>query len=275
MTVQLPPVLEEPPPPTKPGNRLRIALVVAAVLALVALTVVVLRGDDETQTPPGTTPAAPTTLSTPAATTAAPSTSAAPSGTASPSTTVAPPAEVDTATVVWPVKASAVRYTDPVAAARGFATDYVGFSAPVVGGFMQGDSRSGEVEVRPRATGPVTTVLVRKLEDGTWWVPGAAATTIRLDSPSAGAAVSSPVRLIGAAHTFEGHVTVTIREDGVPAPLGTGYVTGAGDRMGPFDGEVPFARAPVQRYGAILLAEHSAENGQLWQVSVVRVRLTG
>jgi len=262
MTMQLPPVLEEPPPPTKPGNRLRIALVVAvvaAVLALVALTVVVLRGDDETQTPPGTTPAAPTTLSTPAATTAAPSTSAAPSGTASPSTTVAPPAEVDTAMVVWPVKASAVRYTDPVAAARGFATDYVGFSAPVVGGFMQGDSRSGEVEVRPRATGPVTTVLVRRLEDGTWWVLGAAAATIRL----------------GAAHTFEGHVTVTIREDGVPAPLGTGYVTGAGDRMGPFDGEVPFARAPVQRYGAILLAEHSAENGQLWQVSVVRVRLTG
>jgi len=268
-------------PPQRPGDRPggnRAGWVWVTVAAVVALLVAVVLaafllgddGDGEGDGQAGAGGASITGGSAVATATTVPSA-------AGPSTVTAarPTSPADAATAVWPVASSTVRYGDPVAAAGGFATAFVGFQAPVVGQFMAGDGRSGEVEVRPRASGPVTTVFVRQLEDGSWWVLGAAGSTIRLDSPSAGDLIGSPVRLTGAAHTFEGHVTVTIREDGVPAAVGTGFVTGAGDRMGPFDGEVAFARTPSQRYGAVVLTEESAENGQVWQASVVRIRLTG
>ena len=47
---------------------------------------------------------------------------------------------VDTSTAVWPAASSSTRYSDPVSAARGFATDYVGFTDPIVGEFQQGDA---------------------------------------------------------------------------------------------------------------------------------------
>ena len=50
-----------------------------------------------------------------------------------------------------------------MSAARGFATDYVGFTDPIVGEFQQGDARSGEVPVQATVIGPITTVLVRQL----------------------------------------------------------------------------------------------------------------
>src|SRR5215207_3121221 len=120
--------------------------------------------------------------------------------------------EVDTSTVVWPWKTSAVRYDDPRSAARGFATDFAGFSAPVVGPFLQGDSRSGEVAVRPRRDGPVSTVLVRQLEDQHWWVIGSVTDALQLDVPSTGDRIHSPLRLTGRADAYEGHVDVGIRQ---------------------------------------------------------------
>ena len=250
------------------GRRLRIALtaaVVVAVLAIVALLVVVLRDDDA---PPAGAPTSPPAASSDQATVTPP-----PTVTSAVTTAPAPPPQIDTATAVWPVQTSTVRYADPVAAARGFAADFVGFRNPVVGRFMQGDSRSGEVAVRAAVTGPVTTVFLRQLEDGNWWVLGAATEQIRLDTPAAGDLITSPVRLTGAAQTFEGHVTTTLREDGVVVPLAAGYVTGRMDEMGPFEGELNYLRTPSQTYGALLLTTESAENGELWQAVVIRVRL--
>src|SRR5690606_35883458 len=65
------------------------------------------------------------------------------------------PADDATATAVWPRSDTARRFEDPVAAARSFAVDFAVFADPVLGEFRQGDSRSGEVEVRPQADGPV------------------------------------------------------------------------------------------------------------------------
>jgi nucleoid-associated protein YgaU len=74
------------------------------------------------------------------------------------------------------------------AAATGFATELVGFTDPVVGEFQQGDARSGEVEVRAAADGPVTTVLVRQVgSDDTWSVLGAATAQIVPTTPAPGA----------------------------------------------------------------------------------------
>ena len=64
------------------------------------------------------------------------------------------------------------RFDDPVAAARSFAVDFVGMTDPVVGEFQPGDSRSGEVPVRGFADGAPSAVLVRQLEDDTWFVIG-------------------------------------------------------------------------------------------------------
>lgn len=245
-------------------NRRRRTIAVAVVIALAA----VLAGaylwaarDTGTETP------ATTTVTSPPATTAAPTTVT----TTAPST-VAPPAPVDTATAVFPWASSAARYHDPVAVARAFAVDFVGFTDPLVGAYQAGDSRSGEVPVRPEATGPVTTVIVRQLgTDGTWWVLGSATESIRVATPTAGATIASPLTTTGAAVAFEGTVAVQVRQDGTRDPIGTGVVTGGGDVMRPFSGRITFP-PPVGGHGAVLYLTHSAKDGHVWAASVLRVR---
>ncbi len=147
------------------------------------------------------------------------------------------------AQVVWPEPATESRFTDPMAAATSFAVDLVGFTDPVVGAFQQGDSRSGEIEVRPREDGPVTLVFVRQVAgDDSWWVIGAVTESIEVDEPAPQQAIDDPVRLTGRARAFEGTVGVRIVADGSADPVGEGFVTGSGDgTLGAFDAEVRFA----------------------------------
>jgi hypothetical protein len=257
------------------GGRRKWAIVVAGVVVLVALLAwlaVVLIDDDEEDVSTGTTTTEQASTTEPTATTAEPgaqTTAVEPS-----STTAIPP--VDLSTAVWPTTGSSVRFDDPVDAAEGFATDFVGFEDPVVGEFQQGDTRSGEVAVRPVSNGPVTTVLVRQLgSDGSWWVLGSVTADIQLTAPAAGSAISSPVRLQGTSTAFEANVGVEIRQDGSTAPIGEGYVMGGSmGEMGPFDSELTFT-APTADSGAIVLTTDSMENGQIWGASVVRVQFAG
>lgn len=196
-------------------------------------------------------------------------------GTTTPATTgtTAPEASVDRSTVIWPFAGSSVRHTDPVDAARAFAMTYLRFEAPVVGAFQRGDSRSGEVEIRPTRTGPVTTVIVRQMTaDDTWFVLGAATANIDIASPAAGTEIASPVHVTGRAHTFEGNVAVEVRQDGDVAPIGTGVVTGGGDVMRPFEGDIAFETAGSPG-GALVFFTRSAENGQVWEAAALPVRL--
>lgn len=184
--------------------------------------------------------------------------------------TTVPPA---VSAAVWPASQDAITSRDPVAAARGFAVDFVGFVDPVVGRFQQGDSRSGEVEIRPTPSGPVTTVFVRQLgSDDAWSVLGSATASIDLRSPGALEEINSPVRLQGAATAFEATVRSEVREDGNRKPLGSGFVMGGSmGTMGPFVGILPFSR-PSTPAGAVVLFTVSMENGRVWEASVVRVR---
>lgn len=183
-----------------------------------------------------------------------------------------PPAISDAPeTAVWPWGTSSTRFAEPVEAARAFATDFLGFTDPVMGAFAQGDSRSGEVEVRPRSNGPVTTVLVRQGSGDSWWVIGAANEHITLEEPDVLDEIRSPVRLRGTALAFEGTVQVHIREDGRREPIGAGFVTGGGQKAAPFDETIDFSR-PTAPAGAIVLFTESAEDGQVWQAAVIRVR---
>ena len=272
------PVVRGAAPAEAPGGSTprRVWLAVGAVVTvlLVALAAVLLDGDggqDRAVSPPAAS--ARPSAGPSAQPSAAPSTppTAGPSVAPSPAPPV--PVVVDRSTAVWPVAGSAVRPATPVEAARGFATDFLGMSAPVVGTFAQGDTRSGEVPVRPTANGPVTTVLVRQLSgEQTWSVLGAATEGIELTEPAPSALLRSPVTLRGSALAFEGHVDVQVREDGRATPLGEGFVTGGGDVARPFTGTVRFS-APTTAYGSLVLLTRSAEDGSVWQASVQRARL--
>jgi hypothetical protein len=214
-----------------------------------------------------------TTADEDASTTTSSPDSGSTSTTATPgSSTTAPTAPTeDTSTAVFPAPGATTHYTDPVDVARAFATDYVGFEDPMVSPYQAGDSRSGEVPVRPDPQGPVTTVFVRQLGDA-WYVLGAATDSIVLSEPAALATVSAPVAVAGESTAFEATVQVQVRQDGTTAPLGEGFVMGGsmGD-MGPFTGSIDIA-TPSASAGAVMLWTSSMENGEVWEATVVRVR---
>jgi hypothetical protein len=159
--------------------------------------------------------------------------------------------------------------------AEDFAVELVGFRSPVIGALREGDSRSGEVPVRAQADGPETTVLVRQLSDGNWWVLGATTESIELDDPIAVTAIDNPLLLAGRARAFEGTVLVAVYERGSTTPLGEGFVTASGtEELGPFTGEIPWDN-PGGGWGVVLLHTESAENGQVWEATAVPVGFIG
>lgn len=250
------------PRASKAGTPATIAVATLLVVAVIALAVAFGRGDggdDGSGVTTGTT-STETTATTAGSTTV----------TSGPSSSV--PAVVDTSTAVWPSGPGAVGYADPRTAARTFAAEFAGMRSPVVGPFMAGDGRSGEVEVRAARDLPVTTVFVRQLSGSdTWWVLGAATADIDVTEPQTGATVRSPIRLAGRAWAFEGHVNVEVRQDGDVRPIGTGFVLGRGDEMGPFAGQIAFAGARSP-YGALVFFTDSAADGSVMAVSTVRIR---
>ena len=177
---------------------------------------------------------------------------------------------------IWPFASTSTRFTDPGEAASSFATDYLGFTAPVVGAFQQGDTRSGEVEIRPRADGPVTTVLVRQVEDDdSWWVIGAATANIQVTAPEALAAITSPVTVTGQSTAFEATVNVEVRQDDTRTPLVEDtFMGGSMGEMGPFSKELSYG-PPSADGGAIVFLTLSAEDGSVWEASVVRITFGG
>ena len=201
-------------------------------------------------------------------------TTTGPGATAATTSTSVLPAATDSA--VWPFVESVTRYRDPVQAAKGFAVTYLGFVAPVVGAFMQGDSRSGEVAIQANGSGPVTTVMVRKLSpDDTWWVLGTSTPNLQLQSPMWNSSIATPVTLAGLSTAFEGTVNVEIRQDNSLTPLASDIVMGgANGQMGPFRKEVGFTKPKAKR-GAIVLKTLSAKDGNISEASVLRVQFPG
>jgi hypothetical protein len=266
MSTQLSPDLggpDAPAPPTDRGDSTKDArrgrgmlwFVLGAVAALaVVIAVVIVRDDGST-----TTTTTPSTV-----TTAPPSTT---SVTSTPTSTV--PADLSTA--VFPTAQSGVTFTDPVAAARAFAT-FLGFTDPVVGNFLAGDNRSGEIEVRPNATGPVTTVLVRQLDSvGHWYVLGSVTDNIQVTAPDALTTVTSPVPLAGTSTAFEANVSVQLYADGVAAPLADTFVMGGSmGQMAPFTGTLEFP-ATTASDGSLVFFTRSMQDGGTYEASVMRV----
>ena len=239
---------------------LQVAVAIVAVIAVALAGIVIganLAEDD------------PTTVDAP------PTTSGEASTTTEPAVTTTVPSEAgdDPADVaLWPVASTSQRFGDPSAAAHSFAVQLAGFSEDViVGDFREGDSRSGEVEVRPTERGPVTTVLVRQLgDDGSWWVVGAQTENLLLEDPSAGDTISSPLTVSGRARAFEGTVEVELRADGQLEPIGATFATGGSDAARPFTAELEFPPPNVSG-GMLMLLARSPRDGMVMEATVVRV----
>lgn len=241
-------------------NRLLIGLGTAAAAVAAVVGVLALDEDGEKIDAVATTTTADPTSTT--TTTASDTTS----------TTQGLPPTVDPTLPVFPDPSTSRRFDDPQAVALAFAKEMVGFRDPVIGEFAQGDSRSGEVDVRAFAQGAPTSVLVRQLEDDTWFVIGAIVESIRLDNPPGGATISSPQALGGAASAFEGHVVVRLFVDGVAEPVAETFVTGSGDsELGDFVGELAFDLPDGAEHGVLMLFEPSAEDGSTNAATVIRV----
>lgn len=241
--------------PETPRNRILIGVGAAVAVLAVVLAVVVLSSDDDEVGTSATTTSGDTTT------------------TGETTTTVFAPT-VNPAVPIFPDPGTSQRFEDPVAVATAWATEVVGFRDPVVDPFQSGDNRSGEVEVRSFAEGAPTVVLVRQLEDDTWFVIGAVTDSIQLATPAAGDTITSPQPLVGMAYAFEGTVVVQLYVDGTQEPIEETFVTGRGDGvLGDFSGELTFTDTTGATHGVLVLTSNSGEDGAPIEASVIRVKL--
>jgi hypothetical protein len=144
----------------------------------------------------------------------------------------------------------------------------------VLGPFRADDTRSGAIEIRPSADGPVTTVLLHRTGSGNaWWVVGAGSDDIVVDDPEAGDPVTGTLHLVGRARAFEGNVTVALWRHGDDEPILVSAVTGRGDGvLGDFDETFDVAGGATGP-GFVLLTAPSAEDGSAWTVTALPLRI--
>ena len=112
---------------------------------------------------------------------------------------------------IWP--AAEVKFETPEAAAADFVEQVLGVP-PFLGEFVQGDSRSGEIEVfSPGESSPVGRglLLLRQLGPGDgWFVIGATNPNATISTPQANAVVpAGPLTVEGVGRGFETTVVLT------------------------------------------------------------------
>ena len=246
----------------QPNNQRRVLIGLGAAAAIVGLVLAVLAltGDDDDVSSDATTTTEATTTSETTSSTEGTTTSAFQG--------------VDPDVPIYPDPTTSQRFTDPDAAARAFATDFIGYSSPVFGAFEQGDGRSGEIEVRSGPDAAPSVVLLRQLEDDAWYVVGVTTDSIRLTTPKVGDTLTSPQPLKGQAYAFEGTVNVLLYADGVQEPIGETTVTGRGDGvLGDFSGEIGFTNDTGATNGVLVLLSRSEKDGAPVEMTAIRVRL--
>lgn len=170
--------------------------------------------------------------------------------------------------------------------ARAFLADVAGMRNVAFAGSRWRSDFIATVDFRTRvgenktARGPLSRVVLGK-STTSFSVLGVTTDTIRVDrpadaiTPSDLAVVTSPLTITGRALAFEGTVNVRVVQikNGVVRRLGSGHVTGGGDVMRPFTGQITFA-TPSTDLGWVLASELSAYNGAVTKVTAVRVAFT-
>jgi hypothetical protein len=164
-----------------------------------------------------------------------------------------------------------------VAEARRFLAEVTGMRVVFGGQFRPTGDGLAEVTCYPAnpndTTEPVTTLptVVSLARTGQRWsVTGTQANVIQVDAPKTGDVLTSPLTAGGRAHVFEGNVSVRVLTDKDNTEIGRGSVTGGGDAVRPFTGQITFAQ-PNGGGGWVLFQELSAANGDVVLTTAVRV----
>jgi hypothetical protein len=191
--------------------------------------------------------------------------------TTGPSTTVTFAPTVDPAMPIWPLVDTSRRFDDPMAATHSFAVDLVGFREPVIGELRPGTAGTGQIQIQPHTEGPLTTVVVGQIGDGSWWVLRADGADISLGQPATGQQIECPVTVSGFTVEAGSDLDATVWADGFDKPIGTGSVEPP-DRFGArIDCSLDGLGASPQ-YGTFLLTARDTD-GSVQQVAARRVKL--
>lgn len=275
MTPTTHPPAASPSPPDGGGRSVPIATIVLGLIAvaLAIALVVVVSDDDDADISSGettTTVTGPTTETTATTSTSESTTSAAPT-----TTVRGGVSDAEAASIAWPAPNGEDAYDEPVILATDFAEQILGFEDPVVGAYMEGDSRSGEVEIRPLADGPVTTVGVRRMSDDQLYVLFAATEEVELLLPTAGSAIDHPLQVEGWGRGFEGQIRVAVLDRSTGDDLGHGFFTAGGEgELAPFDGDLGWDN-PGGGWGLVVAAVSGGDANTTWAATALPVGFIG
>jgi len=261
-----------------PSRRRRRWLVLAAGVVSVAAVAIALVGDDDkdpdtvvitepdTVTTTASAPTAPTLTTSPAPTVPAPT----------PSTAFTPVPAPNEFPGVWPftsdddvaqyMASGSTEFADPAVVVERFASEVIGVVNPAVSEFIPSadGTRAGTVEVRTRTEGgdvntnlPPTVVSViagsaGASEAAPWLVTGATSDDVTIDSPVAGAAVTSPLNITGQAAGYEGTVVLAVYSGGTALGGPSPTIAGNPD-LGPYSVVVPYD-APPNGHSVMVIA---------------------
>lgn len=240
-------------------------------------------GSTAPTTEPATTEPATTEPATTAPDTTVPATTEP--ATTEPATTVAPPTtSIDglEQPAIWP--AADVVFTTPEAAAADFVEQLLGVP-PVLGEFMGGDARSGEIEVfSPGEGGPGSsvarsTLLLRQLgpDDG-WFVLAAVQPSVSIDTPARGDTVTAgPIDVAGAARGFEATIIVKAAIAGTTTLLTDPVIAmgGALETPEPYTATVDLGAAPAGSIVTILVRGDTGLETDPGEFSAIAVVIAG
>jgi hypothetical protein len=245
--------------------------VLAAALALILLIVLLTDDDDDADVTADTTTS---TVEETTSTTAEETTSTTSEATTTTSAGAGELSDEEAANVVWP--APGAGEAEALDAAESFAEEVLGFVDPDYGDYQAGDNRSGEVEVRPVADGPVTTIGVREMGDGAWYVVVVSSSEVELIRPTARSAVDHPLDVEGWGRGFEGQVRVAIFERGETTPLAETTVTaGSGEDPEPFTGTLDWSDRGTGGWGVVIATTAGGPDGTTWAATAVPVGFIG
>ena len=170
---------------------------------------------------------------------------------------------------------------DPDTVARLFAEHIAGWNIEVTGSEVSGSAAEGwsaavrfkvligEEKLRPITAHTLQLVGLGGAEHPVWFVSGLSSDHIRVDTPSEGATVSSPVRVAGRASAYEGNVLVEVRDDS-GRRLHSGHLQAEGVDMAPFQGSLELT--PATTHGGILMVTGGSGAGPVPDMTIVRIR---
>lgn len=212
-------------------------------------------------------PSTPSTSPSPSVSTSA-SAAPTPTPTASTPTTVGQPA-------VWP--GAGTTFATPAAAATDFVEKAIGVPA-LLGEFMQGDARSGEITLYFSGDGTTKTqrslLLMRQLgASNGWYVLAAANDNQRITSPVQGGTVpAGKVQVTGVGRGFEATIVVTAVRPGDPTPLDKQIgMGGSMETPGPYTVTLDLSAARPGEVIAIVArggVGHELDPGELGAIAV-------